>query len=314
MTVDKPTTDPPISDMPAEHEPRDETSPSGDLPHRLEVRAYAAPARVFAVALQALAALNILYVAAHLVLDIIEGTESAPPLIVAMGVALFSGVPLAAGALLHHLLTATVDIQPPLLVLALRRTRFEIPLASITAIRPWRLPLPGPGLTLEMKSGRRFRYRLELADPGVLLSALGPELPSARAALGQASIAYAGARHLFARRRWVHGLVKFGLFPLVLAVILFRLHQYIVYGDAFGQYHLFGLGAYLQSFGTFWAGTTGGLVVYAGIFRLFGEAVALLLTWALPSRARVIRRSVEALCGLAYFGLVPAYVLARLLL
>src|SRR5689334_4555953 len=112
--------------MPAEHEPRDDTSPSGDLPSRLQVRAYSAPVRVIAVALQALAALNILYAASYMIRDHIEGTQSAPPLMITMGVALFSGVPLAAGAILHRLLSATVDIQPPLLVLALRRARFEI--------------------------------------------------------------------------------------------------------------------------------------------------------------------------------------------
>lgn len=302
--------------MPAEHDPLpllEETSPPIDVPPPLRVHACTAPVRALSVALQALAAGNLLYIAAHVVHDSVEGTESAPPLVVALGIGVFSGVPLAAVALLRRLLAATVDVQPPLLVLTLRHARFEIPLASITAVRPWRLPLPGPGLGLEMKSGRRFRHGLQLADPGALLSALGAALPSAASALGHASVAYAGARHR-ARRGRAFWIVKFVLLPLVLTVILFRLHQLIMYGGPFGQYRLFGLAAYLQSFGAFWAGTLGGLVLYAALWRLLAEAAALLLTWALPSRARGVRRAVEILCLIAYFGLVPAYVLARLLL
>ena len=37
----------------------------------------------------------------------------------------------------------------PIPVLTLRRERFEIPLASIVAIRPFRLPLPGPGIRMK---------------------------------------------------------------------------------------------------------------------------------------------------------------------
>jgi hypothetical protein len=278
------------------------------------VRAYSTPVRLVAVALQAIAALNILYIAAHVVQDIVEGTRSAPPLVVVLGLFLFSGVPMAAFALLARLLTATLELSPTLVSVALRRTRFEIPLASVAALRPWWLPLPGPGLALAMTSGRRFRYRLECADPSALLTAMGSALPSAERALLHPSVVYARYRHLLARRRWYFWLVKFGLLPLALTVILFRLNQYIVYGGPFGEYHLFGLSAYLRSFGVYWASTTGGLVVYAGVVRLVAEALALLLTFSLPSRARPIRRSAEIFCQIAYFGLVPAYVLARLLL
>jgi hypothetical protein len=300
--------------MAVEQEAPGETSPAGHLPSRLEVHAYTAPARLVAAALQALAALNILYIAANIVHDIVEGEQTAPPLIIALGLALFSGVPAITVALLRRLFTATVELQPPLLMLALRRAQFEIPLSSIKAIRPLKLPLPYPGIALEMTSGRRFRYRLQLADPSALLAAIGEELPSAQAALRHPSIVHASARYLLARRGWVYRVIKFVLFPLVLTVILFRLDQYIVYGGLFGQYYLFGLAAYLKSFGSFWAGTTGGLVVYAGTFRLAAEALALPLTWAAPSRARLVRRAVEIFCLLAYFGAVPAYVLARLLL
>jgi len=288
-------------------------SPPGDLPRRVQVRAYSLPARIIAVTLQVVAVLNLLYITAHIVHDILEGTQTATRLAVALGLAVFSGVPWAAAALLRRLLAATVEIQPPLVVLTMRRARFEIPLASIVALRPFRLPLPGPGVALEMTSGRLFRHRLQLDDPGALLAALEDALPAARAAQGHASVAHARAKHDLGRqglRRW---LIKFGLFPLALTIVLFRLHQYIVYGGPFGEYRLHGLGAYLKTFAEFWAGTAGGLVVYASLVRLAAEAAALPLTWALPSRARLLRRVVEILCLIAYFGLIPAYVLFRLL-
>lgn len=300
--------------MPVDQEPPGDARPAGDPPSLLQVFAYSAPARIVVVSLQLLAALNVLYLAASILYDIVEGAQTAPPEIVALGLAVLSGIPWVAVALIRRLLSATLEIRPTLLVLTLRRARFEIPLASVAAIRPWWLPAPGPGLTLKMSSGRRFRYRLQLADPGALISAIGPALPSAASTLSHPSIAYARARHLLVRRRWYFWLVKYGVLPLALTVILFRLHQYIVFGGPFGQYRLFGLTAYLKSFLTFWAGTAGGLVVYAGLVRLLAEVVALALTAALPSRALIVRRSVEIFCQLVYFGLVPAYVVARLLL
>lgn len=301
--------------MSAEHEPAGETRPTGDLPspQPAHVHALSAPVRLVAVALQAIAALNVLYIAAHLAFGIFMGVQTAPPLLLALGLSVFSGVPWAVVALLRRLFTATVELKPPLLLLTLRRARFEIPLASVTALRPFWLPLPGPGVSLQMTSGRSFRYRLGLADPSALLSALGAALPSAQSALGHPSIAYARERYLLAPRRWYFWLAKFGLFPLALTVILFRLDQIITYGGPFGQYHLFGLMPYLKSFAVVWAGTAGGLVVYAGSVRLAVEALALPLSLALPSHARLIRRLGEGLCLLAYFGLVPAVVLILLL-
>lgn len=301
--------------MPVEHEPREETTPSDDLPSPPPVKVYAcsAPMRLLRVSLQALAGLNLLYVTAAIVHDILAGEQSAPPELVALGLAVFSGVPLGVAWLLGRLGAATVDIQPPLLVLTLRRARFEIPLASIVAVRPWALPLPGPGLALEMTSGRLFRYRLQLADPGALIEALASALPAARSALDHRSVAHARARQRHAQRRLRYWLLKFGLFPFVLAVLLFRVHQYISYGGPFGEYHRFGLAAYLKSFGLAWAGITALLVVYAGIFRLVAETLTFSLTWALPGRARGLRRAAEIFCQLVYFGLVPAYVLFRFL-
>jgi hypothetical protein len=92
------------------------------------------------------------------------------------------------------------------------------------------------------------------------------------------------------------------------AIIFFRLHQYIVFGGAFGQYRMFGLAAYLKAFATVWAGTVGQLFVYACVVRLVAELITLPLTWAIPARAHSLRRAAEIFGYLAYFGVVPAYV------
>jgi hypothetical protein len=290
-----------------------EEAEAGEPAPGVRVSAYAAGIRALAALFQIAAGLNVLYVAAHVVYDIVEGARTAPPFAIAMGLAVFSGAPLLAAALLRRLFASSVEQKPGLLLLTLRRERFEIPLASITAVRPLRLPLPGPGVALVMVSGRLFRYRLLLSDPSALLSSLSGALPSAKSALGHPAVAYAAARARSSRGLsfWV---AKFGVLPLIIAVILFRLHQYIVYGGPFGQYHMFGLGPYLGAFAAAWAGTLGGLLLYAGIWRFVTEIPAYLLTWAMPARAPVIRRAVEIVCQTAYFVLAPAYVAFRLLL
>ena len=67
-------------------------------------------------------------------------------------------------------------------------------------------------------------------------------------------------------------LVKFGLFPLLLAIPAFRLHQHIAYGSTFGEYHTFGLQAYLTTFALWWAAWAIGVVLCAAALRAAIEA------------------------------------------
>ena len=48
----------------------------------------------------------------------------------------------------------------------------EIPYVSIARVVPWTLPLPGAGFSLWMRSGRRFRYGLQVGDCMPPLAAL----------------------------------------------------------------------------------------------------------------------------------------------
>ncbi|WP_394825509.1 hypothetical protein [Pendulispora albinea] len=287
---------------------------SGERPLRVAVRAYSSVAQVGAVALQMVAVTNLAYLVEHIVYDFVDGTQTAPPLAVALGLALFSGVPWLAVALVRRWVSGTLDVDGAHWVLGLRRARIEIPRAALGSIRPFALPLPEPGLVLTTSSGRRFRLAVD--DAGAVLGQLG-SLADGRAQAvtvsGGATVAYADAKRGHARpRAWLLA-AKWLVLPLALAVILFRLDQYIVFGGAFGQYYAFGLGAYLRSFGTYWAGTTAYLVIYASVVRLCVEPLALLVTSIAPGRARPVRRIAESVCWLAYFGLVPAYVAFRLL-
>jgi apolipoprotein N-acyltransferase len=292
--------------MPLEREPGAEETRAN-----IEVRAYSTPVRALSVALSVLAVANLVYIGAHIVLDSIQGTRSAPPLAIALGALAFSGAPWLATALISRAVKAAVAVSESAIDVKLRGDQYTIPIASIVEIRALKIPFPWPGLVFIMKSGRPFRYRLLLADPGLLLSAL--PIPSAKAAAAHPAVAFGRARSLLVRRGWLYLLFKYGVFPVVFAIIFFRLHQYIVFGGAFGQYHMFGLEAYLKSFATVWVGTVGQLVVYACAVRLAVELLAFPLTWAIPGRAHSLRRAAEIFVYLAYFGLVPAFIAFLLL-
>jgi apolipoprotein N-acyltransferase len=132
--------------------------------------------------------------------------------------------------------------------------RIGLALRDIAAVEPWRLPIPGPGAALRLVSGERWRYGLAHPDPAALAKALADAGgPSAAERRGALAAIHAHARAAVRRGRLDRPIAKFVLFPLALAIPAFRLHQHIAYGSAFGQYHTFGLQAYLSTFGLWWA-------------------------------------------------------------
>ena len=122
---------------------------------------------------------------------------------------------------------------------------------------------------------------------------------------------YAHARLAIRRGRLHHPLAKFALFPLVLAIPAFRLHQHIAYGSAFGEYYTYGLAAYLTTFALWWAAWAIGVVLFAATLRAAIEAGTLMAALLRPAQAIGVRRWLERL-GLAalYLGL-PAWLLLR---
>jgi hypothetical protein len=299
--------------MHAAAEPVPPPSAGDDAAAHFPVHAWRPALRLLAAAAHVLSAVNLLHLVAISLLGLLEGYDVLSPLALVLRLVAFSLLPTALAWLLRHFTTARLVLEPGRLVLELRGVRFEIPRESVTGVEPWRLPQPGAGVGLRMKSGRLFQYRLQVPNPAPLLTALGAALPSATSAAEHPSSRFGQARHDWRRRFWDKPAFKFGLFPLIPTAIMFRAHQYITFGGPFGEYDVFGLGAYLKTFAGYWIGFTTGLLLFACFWRFLAEALAFPLTWLLPSRARGVRRTAEWLCRLVYYVGFPALMAERFL-
>ena len=103
------------------------------------------------------------------------------------------------------------------------------------------------------------------------------------------------------------------MFPLLLAIPAFRLHQHIAYGSGFGEYYTFGLATYLTTFGLWWAAWAIGVVLCAAVLRAGIEVGTLAVLLLRPARAIDARRWLErAGLALLYIGL-PAWLLLRII-
>jgi apolipoprotein N-acyltransferase len=168
-------------------------------------------------------------------------------------------------------------------------------------------------VALRLRSGARWPHGLALAHPQGLARALSAASGSTIATVTPLRAGrYAQASTALARGRLAHPLVKFGLFPLLLAIPAFRLHQHIAYGSAFGEYYTFGLKAWLATFVLWWAAWAIAVVLCAAALRALIEAGTLAGVVVAPASAIAARRELERL-GLAalYLGL-PAWLLLRI--
>jgi len=276
-------------------------------------RAYPAPWRWVAAALVALSRASLPAIAVAVVLRL---SEPFPlPTLLAI-LAAYSALPGAAAWLLERAFTANVEVRERALHVRGRGLRLEVPCASIARVEPWRLPLPGPGVWLRLRSGSVLRPGLEAPDLEPLVSALAEAggVASAREALRHSFVAYASARRRRPRGLLSHPIFKFPGFSLLPTAVLFNAHQHIAYGGSLGQYHLEGLAAWLLTFGEYWAYVCTYLVLFASVCRALAEGVALLAARAGSALAARVRRTVEIVCGVLYYAGVPALVLARFLL
>lgn len=216
---------------------------------------------------------------------------------------------------IERMFAARVRIEAGALVLDQRGQRIEIPLASIVALRPWRLPLPRGGVDLQLASGQRWRQGLGLADPASLQRALANAGSPARFE-GALSSRLAGLAQLRAAtvRRWLdHGGVKFALFPLLPAAVAFRLHQMIAFGGPFGEYYTYGLKAWLTGALIWWASWSIGLMLFAAVLRVLIEGATLLALPLSAARALAVRDAMTWLGRAAFYLGVPAWLGWRLL-
>ncbi len=288
--------------------------PKGEakVARRLHVRAYPPWWRAVAAALIAESGASL--VVCLLAVAMATDPPITPPVLL-RSVAVLAVLPGLAAWLIGRAFAAAVEVTDAELVVHRPGERMEIPFAAIERIAPWAVPLPGPGFSVYLRSGRRLRCTFQAGDPTPLLAALAAawDEPRARAALRHPSSIYARAKHARPPGRWRHPAVKFGLFALAPAAVLFNAHQHIAYGGTLGQYYLMGLAPYLQSFALHWATMATYLVLYASVWRGAAEGIALLAAWIAPARAAAVRRAVEVACLGLYYGGVPALVAARFL-
>ena len=225
-------------------------------------------------------------------------------------------VPELAAWLLLRAFSARASIDNGALVLTRGTRRLEVALSDIAAVEPWRMPLPAAGARLRLATGVRWRYGLAHEDPVGLAQALaaagGP--PAAQSGPSSLATAYARARCAIRRGRLAHPLVKFGLFPLALALPAFRMHQHIAYGSTLGEYYTFGATAYLTTLALWWAAWAMGMIVYAAALRAGIEAGTMMAVLVRPQHAVGTRRWLERLGLVAFYAGVPALLLLRLLL
>jgi apolipoprotein N-acyltransferase len=231
---------------------------------------------------------------------------------------LFGGLvlaPMGLAGLLRHACRALARIEGGMLVLERPGLRVEVPLDRIARLHVWRLPLPGPGLSIELASGRRLAQGIAMDDPmafaRVLASAganavwADPSTPRRAAA--------ASFRASARRTRLDHPLARFILFPLLPALVAFRLHQHIAFGGTFGEWQTYGAAAWLSGLLIWWAAWSLGMMLFAGLLRVLIEAFVAATAAIAPPRAAATRHALEALGRIALYVGVPGFLALRLL-
>ncbi|MGY6553385.1 MAG: hypothetical protein ACXIUM_02565 [Wenzhouxiangella sp.] len=193
-----------------------------------------------------------------------------------------------------------------------RAQRLDIGTTEILSLRPWSVPLPGPGLSLELAGTAGVRtLALQTPQAPQVLAALTGSQGGSRLPSEQAALVYVATRSASRLLRWHRPWFKFGLFGLFPLFVLFRLHQNIMFGGLLGQYHLQGLGPWLSSLAYHWIMVTIYLVLFAAFWRGWVEAVCWLAARYAPARADSARRWAEILALLLYFGGIPGFIVWR---
>jgi apolipoprotein N-acyltransferase len=216
--------------------------------------------------------------------------------------------PLLLGAAIMQGFAATLRVDNGLLSLQLRARRIEIPLDRVVAVRRWRLPLPGPGVTLVLRSGRGFGLLPQDPHAFARMLAAVDRAPCTGPGLTHALAARAEVRAAVARHVLDHPLLKFVAFPLLPALVAFRLHQHIAFGSTFGEAQTYGVAAWFAGLLIWWAAWALGLMLFAAALRVAVEAIVLVSRPAASGR-----RAIETLVRLVYYLGVPLWLALRLL-
>ena len=181
---------------------------------------------------------------------------------------------------------------------------------KIAWLRAWRLPCEGVEIAFNSSAQTSLNLSLDGKNALQLLQRLGESKGvAANASQLTACMSRIGARSAF----FDHAAVKFGLFPLLMALPAFRLHQVISFGGTFGEYLTFGAVAYLQGLAIWWASWSLGLMLWAAFLRLISEVLLAILTALRPELAGIWRGEFELIARLLFYLAVPIWFAIRVL-
>jgi hypothetical protein len=226
---------------------------------------------------------------------------------------IFSVLPALAGRAILRGFRVDVSCDDGALRIERPGLALHVPYGAIASIEAWRLPAPGPGLAVSLRSGARLPAGLQTDDPDALLDLLAAAGVDAAQARTHPTVVYARERARTRKRGALRHVVKFVLFGALPAAIFFNAHQHIAYGGTLGQYHLQGAGPYVETAVLYWGLTSIFLVLYASVWRGLAETASLAAAWLAPGRAGAVRRAAERACAWLYYGGVPLLVLYRFL-
>ena len=276
-------------------------------PTAFAVRACRPWLRALAAALQALAALNLVELATRGALDLVAPADfdRLPLPLLVQRLFFFSALPALLYAVLWRSAAATVEVGDSVATLLRAGARVEVPLQSIAAVRPWRLPLPWPGFDIELASGRRFTYGFALRDPAPLAALL--RAPGALPPSWSDAAAHRRTRLLR------HPALQFVLLPGLVTFIVFRLQERIAYGDLFGELDSYGLARWLHTLTGVTLYVLGHYLILAAGLRCCVELVMQPALRLLPrNAARVLRIALDCTAAALYCGGTAAALLLRL--
>ena len=234
--------------------------------------------------------------------------EPVPPIVMERSFVLGTTLPALVAWGVVRAFRGEASARGATLRLARADVALDVDAAAIAGVRPWRVPLPLPGLRLLLSTGEGVPFRLAGRTLSPLLDALDAAGVDTSAARRHPTVVWAATR-----RPWsaVELLVKFGFLTVLPASVLFYTHQHIAYGGKFGQWYLEGPRAWSTTFAHYWATTAILLVSYASFWRAGAELVVWITAAVAPGAAATARRMAEAICAIAYYAGVPALLALR---
>jgi apolipoprotein N-acyltransferase len=289
-----------------------EASRASSLPDRVDVVLLSPALRALLVFLQLIAWATLGWIAFRMLTrDGLRVHSLAQLTLFAFGVIL----PALCGWWIRRRCTASMQRDAePLRLVRHGQTRI-VPVCEIVAITPWLVPIPTPGINLRLASGPSLAVATGWRDPSRVASMLQNEGAPAMTPTRGEMLALAAARARADTPRWRidHPWFKFGLFPLLLALPAFRLHQHIAYGGTFGEYYSFGLQAYLLALLIWWASWSIGMTLFGALLRVLVEAGSLTALLLHPRHASGTRSLLQGAARALYFIGAPVWLAWRLL-